>query len=258
MESFLASALAALPLTPLQLLLVGAGVTLAYVIFGLAGFGTALVAAPVLAHAVPVAVIVPLLALLDFAAAAVNVVRDGRSADTTELRRIVPAMALGSLAGAVILLHGRPDVLLVALGVFAVGYGLYALSGFKPNARLPPAAAWPFGLVGGTFSALFGSGGFIYAIYLGGRIAAPERIRITQSTLIGLSTLTRVVLFLVGGVYANPVVLTLAVLLLPAMLIGTAIGRRLTLGLPRAQFMRIVSTIVLCSGLALIWRYVAA
>jgi uncharacterized membrane protein YfcA len=39
----------------------------AYVIFGIAGFGTALVAAPVLAHTMPIASVVPLLALLDFA-----------------------------------------------------------------------------------------------------------------------------------------------------------------------------------------------
>ena len=121
MYSLLTSALHSSPLAPLQLLTVCLGVTLAYVIFGLAGFGTALVAGPVLAHFVPVATIVPLLALLDFAAAAVNVGRDGRSADGAELRRIVPAMAVGSLAGAAILLRGRPEVLLLALGFFAVG-----------------------------------------------------------------------------------------------------------------------------------------
>jgi uncharacterized membrane protein YfcA len=32
----------------------------AYIIFGIAGFGTALVAAPVLAHALPIASVVPL------------------------------------------------------------------------------------------------------------------------------------------------------------------------------------------------------
>ena len=108
--------------------------------------------------------------MLDFAAAAVNVGRDGRSADGAELRRIVPAMAVGSLAGAAILLRGRPEVLLLALGFFAVGYALYSLSGYKPKVRLAPSAAWPFGLVGGVFSALFGSGGFLYAIYLAGRL----------------------------------------------------------------------------------------
>ena len=50
-------------------------VAIAYIIFGIAGFGTALIAAPVLAYIMPVAVIVPLLALLDCAAAVINGVR---------------------------------------------------------------------------------------------------------------------------------------------------------------------------------------
>ncbi|MDP9651075.1 sulfite exporter TauE/SafE family protein [Paraburkholderia caledonica] len=257
MDSLLIFIHANLPLPPLQLLVLCAGVAVAYVIFGLAGFGTALVAGPVLAQFVPVATIVPLLALLDFVAAGVNVARDGKAADTSELKRIVPAMALGSLCGATILLLGRPEVLLLALGVFAVGYAIYSLSGYKSGARFTPRAALPLGLVGGVFSALFGSGGFIYAIYLAGRIEASERIRVTQSTLIGLSTLTRALLFLLAGVYANRQMLLLAASLLPAMLIGATVGRRITLALSRAQFLRIVSAIVLCSGTALIWRYFA-
>lgn len=244
-----------LPLPPLQLLAVGLGVALAYVVFGLAGFGTALVAGPVLAHCVPVATIVPLLALLDCAAAAVNVARDRRAADLSELRRLVPLMAMGSLVGAAILLRGQPQALLLALGLFAVGYALYALSGFKPAGRFTPRAAVPFGLVGGVFSALFGSGGFLYAVYLNGRLDSAERMRVTQSTLIGLSTLTRVVLFALAGVYARSETWLLALALVPAMLLGTAIGRRITLSLPRAQFLRIVNGVVLCSGLALLWRY---
>ena len=254
-DASISSLIAGLPLAPFELLVAVLGVTVAYVIFGLAGFGTALVAGPVLAHFVPVATVVPLLALLDFAAATVNLARDGRSAETTELRRIVPAMVLGSLAGAAILLLGRPEMLLLALGIFAIGYALYSLSGFKSQARFSPRAALPFGLVGGVFSALFGSGGFIYAIYLAGRIEAADRIRVTQSTLIGLSTLTRALLFLLAGVYADRGILVLALWLVPAMLVGTALGRRITLRLSRAQFLRIVSVVVLGSGLALVWRY---
>ena len=244
-----------LPLPPLPLLAVCLGVLLAYVVFGIAGFGTALVAGPVLAQFVPVATIVPLLALLDCAAAGISVARDGKAADTVELRRIVPAMVLGSLGGAAMLLLGQPRVLLLGLGLFAVGYAVYVLSGFKPDARFGPRAARPFGLVGGVFSALFGSGGFIYAIYLAGRIENNERIRVTQSALIGLSTLTRAVLFLLAGVYAHRDILVLAVLLAPAMLAGTAVGRRITLALSRGQFLRIVSVVVLCAGVALIVRF---
>ena len=251
------SLLAALPLPPTALLVALLGVALAYVVFGLAGFGTALVAGPVLAHLVPVATIVPLLALLDCVAATMNVVRDGRAAEAAELRRIVPAMALGSLAGAALLLWARPDALLLALGLFAVGYALYQLSGVKPARPWPARAAWPFGLIGGVFSALFGSGGFLYAIYLSGRITATERFRVTQSALIGLSTLTRVVLFLLAGVYADRDLLLLALLLAPAMWAGSTLGRRIGLRLSRAQFLRLVSLVVLGSGLTLVWRFLA-
>lgn len=257
MDSVVSFLQAGLPLPPLELLLVGLAVTVAYVIFGMAGFGTALVAGPVLAHFVPVATIVPLLALLDFAAATVNVARDRKAADTAELKRIVPAMVAGSLLGATILLLGRPDAVVLALGLFAVGYALYSLSGFKPPTRFGAGAALPFGVVGGVFSALFGSGGFLYAIYLAGRIEASARMRVTQSTLIGLSTLTRTVLFLLAGVYAGGEILALAAMLVLPMLAGTAIGRRITLTLTRAQFLRIVSVIVLLSGVSLLWRYFA-
>ena len=48
---------------------------IAYVIFGITGFGTALIAAPVLAQVMPVAFIVPMLALLDCTAAIINGVK---------------------------------------------------------------------------------------------------------------------------------------------------------------------------------------
>ncbi|MFT3814723.1 MAG: sulfite exporter TauE/SafE family protein [Acidovorax sp.] len=257
MESFISLVQENLPLPPIELLVVGLAVAVAYVIFGLAGFGTALVAGPVLAYFIPVATIVPLLALLDFAAALVNIARDRKAADLGELKRIVPAMMVGSILGAALLLIGKPQTLLLALGIFAVCYAVYSLSGFKPDKKFSPGAAWPFGTIGGIFSALFGSGGFIYAIYLAGRIEAADRIRVTQSTLIGLSTLTRAVLFLLAGVYARAEILILAAMLLFPMLVGTAIGRRITMKLTRTQFLRIVSVIVLISGSTLIWHYLS-
>ena len=56
-------------------------VGLAYVIFGIAGFGTALIAGPALTQFMPLSRVVPMLAMLDFVAAVTNVVRDGKRAD---------------------------------------------------------------------------------------------------------------------------------------------------------------------------------
>ncbi|MBA1202916.1 sulfite exporter TauE/SafE family protein [Pseudomonas capeferrum] len=229
----------------------------AYVIFGIAGFGTALVASPILALYIPIAKIVPLLALMDLCAAVVNVSRDGRKADWTELGRLVPLMVIGSLIGAAILIKTKPDILLLALGLFVVGYSIYSLSGLKPDRSFSPASAIPFGSVGGVFSALFGSGGFIYAIYLSGRLKDKNAMRITQTTLIGLSTLTRVVLFAIAGVYLDTSLLWLALFLAPGMLIGITLGRRLTLNMSREQFLKLINIVVLASGVMLIIRYFA-
>lgn len=227
----------------------------AYIIFGIAGFGTALVASPVLALYITIAKIVPLLALMDMCAAFVNVSRDGRKANWQELKRLVPLMIIGSLVGAALLLKARPDILLLALGIFVVGYSLYSLSGLKPNRQFTSAAAVPFGSIGGVFSALFGSGGFIYAIYLSGRLRDKDSIRITQTTLIGLSTLTRVVLFAIAGVYLDASLLWLALILAPGMLLGITLGRRMTLKMSREQFLNLINAVVLASGVMLIVRY---
>jgi uncharacterized membrane protein YfcA len=74
-------------------------IVVAYVIFGIAGFGTALVSAPILAQTMPVAKVVPLLALLDFIAAAASGLRMNKNVVVDELRWLVPFMVAGSLIG---------------------------------------------------------------------------------------------------------------------------------------------------------------
>ncbi|QII39866.1 sulfite exporter TauE/SafE family protein [Rouxiella badensis] len=244
-------------LTLTHYLVLGVTLLVAYVIFGIAGFGSALVASPVMALYIPLADIVPLLALLDLCAAVVNVSRDGRNAQWPELKRLIPLMVMGSLIGAAILLRARPDILLLALGLFVVFYALYSLSGLKPQRTFSPKAAVPFGLVGGVFSALFGSGGFIYAIYLGGRIEKKDAFRITQTTLIGLSTLTRVIIFALAGGYLDANLWLLALILLPGMLLGITLGRHLTLRMSREQFLKLINLILLASGSMLILRYLS-
>ncbi|MBN0280834.1 sulfite exporter TauE/SafE family protein, partial [Pseudomonas aeruginosa] len=80
----------------------------------------------------------------------------------------------------------------------------------------------------------------------------------TQSALIGCSTFVRLGLFLLAGLYAAREPWLLAACLLPCMVLGLWIGRRVTLRLSREAFVRLVTWLVLCSGLALVGRYLAA
>ena len=234
------------------------GVGVAYIVFGIAGFGTALVAGPVLIHFMPLSRIVPLLVLLDFAAAFGNLLPSRRDVVRGELLRLLPFMAVGCTLGVVFLLRLKSDVLLLLMGIFVTAYAVYGLAVKVRPASLSGAWAVPMGTVGGLFGALFGSGGFLYAIYLSARLEAKEQVRATQVALISCSTVVRLSLFLIAGVYADTSLLLLAACLLPVMFVGTWLGRRLTLKLSREAFIRLVTWLVLASGLALIGRYLSA
>ena len=67
----------------------------------------------------------------------------------------------------------------------------------------------------------------------------------------------RLSLFLIAGVYAELPLLVLAGCLLPAMALGLWIGRRVTMKLSREAFVRLVTWLVLASGVALIGRYLS-
>jgi uncharacterized membrane protein YfcA len=145
-------------------------------------------------------------------------------------------------------------VLLLLMGLFISAYAIYSLWVKTRPTQLSAVWALPMGTVGGMFGALFGSGGFLYAIYLNSRLPK-ETARATQSALISCSTVVRLSLFAIAGVYADLPLLVLAVCLLPAMVLGLWIGRRLTMRMSREAFVRLVTWLVLASGIALIGRY---
>ncbi|WP_404823458.1 sulfite exporter TauE/SafE family protein [Pseudomonas capsici] len=242
---------------PLDLLWIELAVVAAYVVFGVAGFGTALVAGPVLIHFMPLSQIIPLLVMLDFLAAFGNLLPSRQSVVRSELLRLLPCMAVGCTLGVLFLLNLKSDVLLLLMGLFVTAYALYSLAVKVRPTQLAAGWAIPMGTIGGLFGALFGSGGFLYAIYLNSRLTSKEQARATQSALISCSTIVRLGLFLLAGVYAEIPLLLLAVCLLPAMLLGSWIGRSLVTKLSREAFVRLVTWLVLVSGLALIARYMA-
>ncbi|MCO8170686.1 sulfite exporter TauE/SafE family protein [Pseudomonas sp. 21LCFQ02] len=244
-----------LGLTPLGWLCIELTVVGAYVVFGIAGFGTALVAGPVLIHFMPLSRIIPLLVVLDFIAALGNLLPARRSVVKSELLRLLPCMAVGCTLGVLFLLNLKSDVLLLLMGLFVTAYALYSLMVKVRPTQLAAGWAVPMGTVGGLFGALFGSGGFLYAIYLNARLTSKEQARATQGALISCSTVVRLGLFVIAGVYAELSLLVLAVCLLPAMLIGSWIGRGITMKLSREAFVRLITWLVLISGIALLARY---
>lgn len=235
--------------------LVFASLCAAYIVFGIAGFGAALISAPVMAHRIPVANVVPLLALLDFVAAVTQGVNLKSKIAVGELLWLVPLMVIGSLGGIALLMTLPSNIAAIALGFFAIGYGIY---GFFPQAnrsRIGHGWVVPIGLLGGLMSGLFGSGGFVYALYLGRRLEDKNAMRATQSALIGLATATRAVIFLLAGSYTDMKMIAMAVAGLPAIFLGLYIGHHISLRLTREQFFRIICAISIVTGSSLVLRF---
>ena len=236
------------------LLLAEPTLVVAYLVFGMVGFGTTLVAAPVLAHALPVSTVVPALALTDFIAASSGGVRLGPQVQRAEVWRLVPAMFIGSAFGAWILFAVPVRTLMLLLGVFVV---LYALNGLRPKAPAPSLVAgwaWWFGGAGGVLSALFGAGGWVYSMYLVRRIHDPQQIRATQNAVLTVSSFIRVALFAASGRYFDMSLLLLVLCLLPAMALGLYLGHRVTLRMDRHRFMLVLYGVLLCTGASLVLR----
>lgn len=231
-------------------------ITVAYVVFGLVGFGSTLVSAPMLAHLLPVSTVVPTLALTDMIASWSNGWRLSEHVVRRELWRLVPWLLAGSTLGAWLLFTLPIKLLMPLLGAFVV---LYALNGLRPRRKVsgPPLsprwAAW-YGSVGGVFSALFGAGGWVYSIYLMRRLDDVQQIRATQTAVLMVSSVIRVALFLLAGRLLDPALLWLVLCLLPAVALGLYIGHHVSLRLDKRRFLQVLHGVLLLTGSSLILR----
>jgi uncharacterized membrane protein YfcA len=241
--------------TPETLLLVALILAATYAVFGMTGFGSTVLALPVLAHFMALKFAVPLLMLLDLAAGLtlVGSARSGVRKD--EMWRLVPFLLAGLVLG-VFLLVGLPErPLLTALGVFLLAYAGYGLT---RRGELSLSALWaaPFGLAGGIFAALFGTGGVLVSLYVAGRLKEKSELRATVAAAVLVNSATRLVLFGAVGLLTADVLLS-ALWLLPSLVIGLRVGQRLHAVVPANAVLKALYVLVLLAGVSLLARYAA-
>lgn len=236
---------------------VAGSVLVAYTVFGFGGFGAGIVGLPLIAHAMPLREAVPTTLLLDLVFAGWLGLRHHRLAQHRELLRLVPTIAVGMVVG-VVLLATAPEAWLVGvLGAFVAGYALYSLLSRATAQPVGTRWALPTGLAGGVFTAMYGTGGPIYTLYLVRRIADTTQLRATTGTLVFASALVRLVMFTGSGFYAGARLPLLAATLLPGAAVGYWLGSRIHARLPQAQVKRLIWMLLVASGASLLVRALA-
>ena len=229
---------------------------LAYLVFGMVGFGSTLVSAPVLAHLLPVSTVVPAMAMTDFIGTTANGLRLSANLVCVEVWRLAPGMLVGSGLGTWVLLAVPVSTLMLLLGLFVVAYAVYGLRRKGADRAVKARWSWLYGACGGVLSALFGAGGWVYSLYLTGRMQDPRQVLATQSAVLIVSSSIRVTLFALAGRYFEKPILWLVLALLPAMAIGLYLGHRINLRMNRQRFMKVLYSVLLLTGSSLILRSV--
>ncbi|MDB5905013.1 MAG: permease [Betaproteobacteria bacterium] len=239
---------------PIEVLVIAPLVILtAYVIFGISGFGSTIIAVPLLAHLYPIKFVIPMVVTLDCIGAISMGLRLRADVDRRELVPLLPFLAVGLLIGALLLLRLPAELLLGGLGVIVVGYGLLYASGRQPRVRVGRWAAPPVGIFAGTTSSMFGVGGPIYVMYLTARGSTAEQIRATVPVIFIFTTIARIAIFFAAGLFTLEVLYTAAALL-PVMVLGMWLGHHLHLSLTREQLVRIIGALLVASGTSLVIR----
>lgn len=231
-------------------------IVVAYIVFGLSGFGATAISVPILAHFLPVSYLVPLVALLDVVSSSIIGVRNREHVSKEEMKRLLPWMFVGFVAG-VTLLVGVPDRhLRMALGIFTTVLGIHGILNPTLNRAISRLWAIPAGVVGGAIATVFGAGGPIYATYMSGRTNDKNAIRSTLSTLIFISAFSRAIVYAVSGLLLHLAIAVGGVVLAPFVWLGLRIGQRIHVGLTTEQLRRIIGVLLVLSGTTLFLRAV--
>ena len=223
----------------------------AYFIRGITGFGSALIAVPLLALSQPLQFAIPLVLALDFTASIVLGTTTGQKANWSEIKILLPAGMVGACIGAFALLNLPTQPILIALGVFVIVVGFRNIFGLQPEGRLSRAWAIPAGLAGGSTGALFGAGSPPYIIYLMRRLQDKSEVRATFSWLIAIDGGFRLGLFLFAGLLLEPKLHVAYVLGLAPMMLGLYVGNKVHADMTREGMLRVVGTLLVLSGLML-------
>jgi len=225
------------------------------IVFGLTGFGAALVSIPLATHIVPLPFALALYVLMDFSNALRIGFENPRNAVRAEWTRMVPAILVGTATGVTLLVNLPRQAATLALGIFVIAFAAYSLARRgESHRRLPPGWAYPAGFAGGITSTLFGSGGPAYVMYLSQRGMTKEQFRATLGLAILFSISMRVVAFVLTGLLLDPRVWIAAIFVVPSALLGIQVARRIFLRISRDTLMKAIAVLLFASGASLIYR----
>ena len=244
--------LESLQLTPIEIMLSIAVIFSAYTIKGLSGFGSGLIAIPLLAFIFPLTFIVPVLGLLSYSGTLMQSFHLRKQVVWRDMLPLLPFSMLGIAIAIWLLVNVDERILVKVLAVFVLSYSIYSLLPL-PEPRGSRKWATLAGSLGGMVGALFGTGGPFYVVYLKMRRLNKNQFRATISMIFFVDGGVRIFGYAISGLYTSKVLLTLLVLF-PVLLLGMYVGHHLHVKIDQKRFNQIISVLLMLSGVMLLYK----
>lgn len=226
----------------------------AYVIRGVTGFGSGLIAVPLLALFLPLKFVVPLILLLDFTASIIIGGLSFKRVRWDEIGVMIPFGIVGVALGTSMLLNLPSGPMLIALAAFVFIFAVRSLLNLHGDKPVSRGWAIPASLTGGAVGAWFGTGGPPYVIYLTHRIRDKSDLRATLSGLFFTEGLMRIASFLIAGLLMAAEVWVAYIAALPLVLGALYLGGHAHVSLSQAQMTRLVGVLLLVSSVSLLFK----
>lgn len=239
---------------PVVVSLIGFILLGAYTFRGITGFGSGLVAIPLVALFMPLTFVVPYISALDVTASLVHGWRHRRHTAWREVLIVLPFTLLGVITALYLLKTLDTSLLARALGIFIFLFALYSLIG--PEFKQQCHARWSIlaGSAGGIIGTLFGTSGPLYVIYYQLRALPKSIFRSTIATVFLVEGAMRLSGYAVAGFYDLESLLWIGGSL-PVMALGLYIGGHIHTSITQRQFQRAIGILLIISSIALLLKH---
>lgn len=237
-------------LTLLQMVFSVVIIFLAYTVKGLSGFGSGLIAIPLLAFMFPLTLVVPVLGLLSYSGTIMQSFHLRKQVVWSDMLPLIPFSLSGIAIAIWLLVNVDADLLVLALGIFVLLYSLYSLSSLPVHAG---SRRWAIiaGCGGGMVGALFGTGGPFYVVYLKMRQLNKDQFRATIAMIFLVDGGARMTGYALNGLFTSQVLWMIAILM-PVLFLGMYVGHHLHIKIDQKRFNQVISLLLLVSGVMLI------
>ena len=244
----------------------------AYFVLGVTGFGSALVAVPLLSWHWPLLEVVPVVLTMDALGSALHGRLNWKLVQWGEFKSLLPGMLLGVGLGVLLARVLNSQIPLMVLGAYVALVGINALrpvpaktldplvtlAQLAPIPQTRPWTGFAVGTLVGIIEVMFGTAGPPIVAWLTKRLAHIQNVRATTPVMLMFASLIALLGLAFEGRVGNTLYLQRLGVLVGFSLLAVWAGHALAHRLPAQRLRQAICGLLVLSGLALIARALAS